>query len=229
MATLSQSQIEMYARAAGFSDPATMAAIAMGESSGRADVVNSIGCVGLWQINQPVWVKSHPTWTAAWLKDPGHNAQAAKVVFDAQGYGAWEAYTNGSYRKFLGGGGGAGTAVQADTQWFDPFGLLPGNDAIGPGNAIGTGLDGLATLAEGVEKAGSWMGKASNWVRVGYVVGGGVLVLLGLYIVASPLLGKAAMKTPYGQIAKQILPSGAGTKGKAPERKPAPKKESSDG
>lgn len=95
-----QAEMQLYAAAAGLPDPALMAAIGMAESGGRATVVNSIGCVGLWQINQPVWMKQHPSWTVAWLKVPLNNARAAKVVYDAQGLTAWEAYTNGSYQKF---------------------------------------------------------------------------------------------------------------------------------
>lgn len=102
MATLTQSQIYAVAVITGLPQPKVMAAIAMAESSGRTDVVNSIGCVGLWQINQPVHVKAHPTWTKEWLKNPINNAIAAKEIYKSQGFQAWEVYTNGMYAKFLG-------------------------------------------------------------------------------------------------------------------------------
>ena len=52
MATLTYDQLVQVARAGGLPGDADMwAAVAMAESSGRTDVVNSIGCVGLWQIN----------------------------------------------------------------------------------------------------------------------------------------------------------------------------------
>jgi hypothetical protein len=94
MATLTYQQIVQVARTGGLpGDPEVWAAIAMAESSGRTDIVNEIGCVGLWQVNQPVWVKLHPTWTVAWLKNPVNNAKAAAYVYRAQGFSAWQAYT----------------------------------------------------------------------------------------------------------------------------------------
>ncbi len=74
-----------------------MAAIAMAESRGDPGAVNpKSGATGLWQI--------HPG--GARYRDPLANARAAVGKLHRQGLGAWEAYTNGSYRKFLGGGGG---------------------------------------------------------------------------------------------------------------------------
>ena len=80
----------------GRDDLATWLAVAMAESSLRPEVVNSIGAVGLYQILQPVHVREHPTWTVEWLKDPGHNVAAARVV--SHGWtdrGPWVASTLG--------------------------------------------------------------------------------------------------------------------------------------
>lgn len=101
MATLTQTQVYALALMVGLPNPRVMAAVAMAESSGRTDVVNSIGCVGLWQINQPVHVKTHPSWTVEWLKNPINNASAAKVVYKAQGLTAWQSYTDGRYGRYL--------------------------------------------------------------------------------------------------------------------------------
>lgn len=51
MATLTMRQIASYCYAAGFRGNAliTASAIAMAESSGRTDVVNHLGCTGLFQ------------------------------------------------------------------------------------------------------------------------------------------------------------------------------------
>ena len=35
------------------------------------------------------------------LYNPAVNARAAKIMFDQQGYEAWGAYRNGSYKTFL--------------------------------------------------------------------------------------------------------------------------------
>ncbi len=97
--TLTQNQLAaLWVSAGGAPSQAKlMAAIAMAESGGR-DVVNSIGATGYWQI--------HPG--GSQYLDPMTNARAA-VSKLAGGGGiptAWQAYTNGSYKSFLGGGGG---------------------------------------------------------------------------------------------------------------------------
>src|SRR5919202_828001 len=89
------------------SDPVTMSAIAMAESSGDTDVVNKVPCVGLWQINWPVWkkddyIKGITKGDMNALKNPDINASAANHVYGLQGYDAWDTYKNGAYKKFLG-------------------------------------------------------------------------------------------------------------------------------
>lgn len=224
MPTLTQGQVAQVARMAGLpGDPDVWAAVAMAESSGRTDVVNSIGCVGLWQINQPVHVRSHPQWTVGWLKNPVNNAKAAKEIYRSQGWGAWEAYTgpdgrgsDGPWRQYYRKGSGGATPV---FDWKDPFGVWPeemdphlkspldelfGDEETDEfGNPLGD-LDlsaiatGIGTIAEAVAKTAVWLGNSKNWVRIGYVVGGAVLVSMGLSIIAKPALAG----TPAGRVAK---------------------------
>ena len=226
MPTLSQAQISMIARSAGLpGDPDIWAAVAMAESSGRTDVVNSIGCVGLWQINQPVHVRRHPQWTVAWLQNPVNNARAAKEIYRSQGWAAWEAYTgpdgrgsDGPWRQFYRGTPASGTQRVFD--FNDPFNLWPdawgdapgspGGDTLnewygGDGStseSLDPGIGDIATtlggIAEAVQKTAVWLGNAQNWVRVGYVTGGALLLLMGLSIVAKPAINAA----PTGRIAK---------------------------
>jgi transglycosylase-like protein with SLT domain len=79
-----------------------MAAIAMAESGGNSDARNTdSGACGLWQI--------HPCEPGS--NNPMTNAQIAVRKYNSQGLGAWEAYTNGSYKRFM--GGATGTATSA--------------------------------------------------------------------------------------------------------------------
>lgn len=218
MATLTQSQIYTIALMTGMKQPRVMAAIAMAESSGRTDVVNSIGCVGLWQINQPVHVKANPKWTQAWLKNPFNNAFAAKKIYASQGLRAWEVYTNGMYAKYLDKVVTPDTQAVSQTQqagfdWKDPFGVWPewmdpylkgpldewfGDEETDefevPGNATAEDLEAVAEgvlgLAEAAQKAGAWLSHSENWVRVAYVAGGGLLALLALLSIARPAVTK---------------------------------------
>jgi hypothetical protein len=199
--TLTTGQMETYAALAGLPNPALWAAIGKGESGGRTDVVNSIGCVGWLQINQPVHVKAHPTWTVAWLKNPLNNARAAKVIYDAQGLGAWEAYTNGSYLKYYSGAssassGGAATATQADSWW--------GGSSLDQGQDL---LDQTQTgqLFTALGNAGKWMSNPHNWIRVVYVVAGGAAIIAGLAIMAQPTVTSVAgAVTPAGRALKSV-------------------------
>lgn len=249
MPVLSYEQIVQAARAGGLPGDADMwAAVAMAESSGRTDVVNPIGCVGLWQINQPVWVKSHPSWTKEWLKNPVNNARAAAVVYRAQGMKAWEAYTgpdgtgsDGPWRQYYRGARGGATAASWDPfedfwngllgepkrgpgseGWDeDPFGILPD---VQTDLGIGDVAKGVGAIAEAVQKTAVWLGDSRNWVRVGYVTGGAVLVVMGLSIVARPLLNA----TPGGAMVKKATKSMTTKTKRAPAKTAAAQKGSGE-
>lgn len=215
MATLTQGQIQALAVTAGLPNAALMAAIAMAESSGRTDVVNSMGMVGLWQIS-PAHLSEHPTWTPAWLKNPLNNATAAKTVLQAQGLGAWEAYTNGAYLKYFKGtvpatgdapqgigdiivGGIAGIDGVVSSVVSNPVSAVTDT-----ASGIADGAKGIATGAEAlahvVTAGADWVSKASNWVRIGYVLGGALLVIVGLATIADK---------PMLETTKAFLGSGA--------------------
>lgn len=104
MTTYSASQIAAVARGAGFTGDAltTAVAVALAESSGRVEVVNSIGATGLWQILQPLHVKTYPHWSREWLQNPKNNAQAAFILSSGgTNWRPWQVYTNGMYRLHL--------------------------------------------------------------------------------------------------------------------------------
>lgn len=218
MPTLTQAQIQMYAQAAGLTPADKWAAIAMAESSGRTDVVNSIGCVGLWQINQPAHIKEHPSWTVKYLQDPANNARAAKTVYDKEGFSAWEAYTgpdgvgsDGPWKQYYK-GNSSSTATNAGVQWYDPFGILPD----GMGGAVENAVPGVAELgkmADAVVHGAVWISTPYNWVRIGYVMAGGILFIAGVgFIINSTLLGKVS-SNPIVQGATSVIPGGSIAKG----------------
>lgn len=227
MATLTQSQIYTIAVLTGLPNPKVMAAVAMAESSGRTDVVNSIGCVGLWQINQPVHVKSHPTWTQDWLKNPINNAMAAKVIYQQQGLAAWEAYTNGAYGKFL----NKPVSQQANTidqvkqaSWWDPLDLGGLGDVLGdtPGldipvlSDIGQVAEGVFGIAETGQKAAMWLAQPKNWLRIVYVTAGGFIVIAAVISIAGKTSAAQKVKSAVGSVvsgATSVAPGGGTLKG----------------
>lgn len=96
MSDFSQSDLAgLWTQAGGDSAVAPlMAAIAMAESGGNAGARNQqSGACGLWQI--------YPCEPGA--DNPMTNAQIAVRKYKSQGLGAWEAYSNGSYKQFYNG------------------------------------------------------------------------------------------------------------------------------
>lgn len=106
MTTLRPDQVALLVKRAGWPNPTIrgeklhviMTAVAFAESGGRVEVINSIGCIGPWQINWPVHRKYD---RRKLINDPLYNCQAAHEIYNAQGLGAWSAYTNGSWRAHL--------------------------------------------------------------------------------------------------------------------------------
>lgn len=94
----------------------TMSAIVMGESSGYACAHNTSGenSVGLGQVN----LNAHHQYTQEQMCDPIQNLTACYSIYRSQGFRAWGAYTNGSYRRYLGGGGAITPAGGQGT--YDP-------------------------------------------------------------------------------------------------------------
>jgi hypothetical protein len=170
-----------------------MAAIALAESSGEDQVVNSIGACGLWQI--------HPYQNGC--KTPQANAKMALQKLQGQGLGAWETWTNGNYRKFLKGnvppdanapGGNTTTNQQPQSaqlaSWnpivqaiseFNPFlgQLISGfkGTPSGIGDLAG-GVGGLVTDFATMIKMVSWLFVPQHWLRIVAFISG-LLLLAG--------------------------------------------------
>ena len=101
------------ARSAGFTgnNAAIMAAIAMAESGGRSSAHNNNprtgdNSYGLWQINMlggmgPQRRRAFGIGSNEALFDPAVNANAARQVFQSQGFGAWSVFRSGAYKQFL--------------------------------------------------------------------------------------------------------------------------------
>lgn len=196
MANLSQAQIEMYARAAGMTNPQVMAAIAMAESGGNPRAHNPIppdNSYGLWQVNMlgsmgPARRKQFGINSNSQLFDPAINAKAAAQILKSQGLKAWSTYTNGAYKKYMGKTGGTSQAGLWD-DWNDPWNLWPDDSGTPPPESPWeslTGSDpsetfaGITDVAQLGVKIAEWTSNPRNWLNVLYVAGGGLLVLVTL-------------------------------------------------
>jgi Transglycosylase SLT domain len=169
-----------------------MAAIAMAESAGNDQALNSIQACGLWQI--------HPYQNGCLT--PQANAKMALQKLQSQGLGAWQTWTEGSYRKFLKGNvppdanspGGNTTSNQPQsaqlTSWnpitqaiseFNPFlGALIGGFKGTPSGIgdLASGVGGLVTDFAAAIKLVSWLFVPQHWLRIAAFISG-LLLLAG--------------------------------------------------
>ena len=155
--TLSTQEIAEGLRQAGFPEQIipTMTAVTMAESGGDPYAYNPRGrdnSYGLTQVNMrgPLGPERRQWFGLSsndQLFDPATNFRAAKAIYDRQGLGAWGAYTNGSYKKFLGRdyAGGESTFLPAGTPQVRPRTLeLPANAEIPRPTPLNDDLVGLA-------------------------------------------------------------------------------------
>jgi hypothetical protein len=202
---LTQSQIYSFAVGAGLSGPNAKiaAAVAMAESGGNPNAHNAKppdDSYGLWQINMlgglgPQRRSQLHLSSNSQLLDPKTNARAMAVI-SARGtnWHPWSTFNDGAYKRFLSnkvavgalprGSGGTGTSA---------------NDPTGAQSGAGDGAMGLFAVAssayEVAGKAAVWLSNAQNWVRIAYVLGGGVVVVVGLYtLVRSTAVGQEAVQ-----------------------------------
>lgn len=91
-----------------------MAAIALAESKGNPQAHNPSGASGLWQVMMPANAGYVPGGQAN-VYNPHANAVAAVRILHSQGPGAWETFTNGAYRQYM--GGAAAPGAPGSSHW----------------------------------------------------------------------------------------------------------------
>jgi len=192
------------------------AAIGQGESGGNPNAHNTNTATGdnsygLWQINMLGRLQAErlallgiPNNEA--LFDPQTNARAMRIL-SANGtdFTPWSVFKSGAYKEYL---NVPVTDQTKDPEWQKWLSALSPVFAVGnsPGGIGGTISDvgqAAGSIVENINKAARWTSNSENWVRVGYVVGGSAMIIVGLVMmVQSTTLGSAAMKlVPTGRVA----------------------------
>ena len=204
MATLTYGQVLTLATSVGMKEPRKMAAIAMAESSGDTNAHNPNGLdnsYGLWQINMkgdkgPARRKQFGIATNEALYNPLTNALAAKKVYADQGFGAWSTYGGEKYNRYLTGGGSAESVDQASVE---------------SASAVPDVTGSVADIASTSLAAATWISTPNNWLRIAYVTGGIIVVVVALRTLMAPVVDKAASgamkiatKMPAGKAAKAV-------------------------
>jgi hypothetical protein len=150
-------------------------AIALAESDGNSEVINSSGAVGLWQI----CCTGNET-----LTDPAANARAAWNKYVGAGYSfkPWSAFNSGAYIAKLPAAYLAVRATHHDRPAFTGGGTGAVHDAI---NFVGDVGRDLGTFF-------AWITSGETWIRLGEMIAGGLLVAFALYLLFIHTRGQAA-------------------------------------
>jgi hypothetical protein len=152
------------------------------------------------------------------LYDPSTNAVAMKYIYSRQGYKAWSTYGGPKYQLFISKAKAAKPDSSMLTQggsWWDwatskdPWNLVPpkyeksipngvGGSSDPVGGALNNAVDSTASLAgqvgnvaNAVSKAGDWLSNATNWLRILYVGGGAVVLVLAMQSLFKPVTDAA--------------------------------------
>lgn len=184
-----------------------MSAIAMAESAGQSDAHNPSGASGLWQILGAV----NPSDQSS-LMDPATNAREALLKLQSQGLGAWQTYTEGTYRQYLGSvspsslpsgsggtpapssGGSAPSDVQFTSTPLDPLGLgWLGNIITGTTGTfatigdVGKSISGLVRGWSKFLELIALLFRPEFWLRVGAFLVGLLALGAGVYFLKESL------------------------------------------
>lgn len=190
---LSDAQIAGAAKAAGFSGAnlAKAVAIALAESSGNAEAHNAVppdNSYGLWQINMlgsmgPARRKQFGLKSNEDLYNPTTNAKAAYAIASGgKSFSPWSTYGSGAYLRYM----------------------SRANKASGNPDSAGIDSGGGSVQQAGLTDVFEWPGAITDffefitdpntWLRLGMLVGGGVLIGVALVQVsgAGSAIGKVA-------------------------------------
>jgi hypothetical protein len=204
MPVISAGAIAGYAQGAGFSrarshrgvrEDILAVAIALGESGGNTTAHNAVppdNSYGLWQINMlgalgPERRRQFGISSNEALYDPATNARAAFKVFTDAGnsFRPWSVYTSGSYLRHL-----SAATKGGNLPVVGSAGKLPGGKTDGEDFGIGDFV--------------SFITSGESWLRVALFLGGGVLLIIGVLMVAGKGIDDVASVVPVGRIAKSL-------------------------
>jgi hypothetical protein len=220
---VNQSQIYSLARSAGLPDNSAKiaAAIAMAESGGNPNSHNNNASTGddsygLWQINMlgslgPTRRTLYGLKANTDLFNPATNAKVMSAM-SSQGknFSPWTTYTRGTYKQFLSNAVSVVDVNPGDVLGGALGGALGGFLPDAATNTLGTSLlsfDALTKATGALVNTAKWVSDSKNWIRVLFVVGGGILVYAGIETLILPYATKPVAKImgvvgPGGKVSK---------------------------
>jgi len=199
---LNANAIAAYAAKAGFrndvkirgvSELVLAVAIALGESGGNTQAHNAKppdNSFGLMQINMigglgPARRKQFGISSNEELYRPDVNMKAARQVFVDAGnsFRPWSVYTSGSYLRYL-------TKAQAGVA----------SPEMVESTASSLGLPDIGGIGDMI----GFLTSGSTWIRIGQFLGGGILVIVAVMMLAGKNAGQIAQVVPVGKALRAV-------------------------
>jgi hypothetical protein len=215
MPRLNYQQVAQLAWNAGWrgKDAQTAVAIARAESQFDTMATNFKGrdhSYGLWQVNMmnemgPERRQKFGLTANEQLFDPATNARVAYGLWKERGgFTDWSTYNDQKYQLYLNGAvfaikqieqGKTGTEIPS----YDASNIPAGQDSYGSQSIIPNPLDGIKDIA-------GFVTNKENWFRAAAVLGGVILIVLAIALVASDTLISQALKRvgKAGKVVKAV-------------------------
>jgi hypothetical protein len=215
MTVLTGAQMMMYAQSAGFTGQSIIdcASVGYAESGGNTTAVNpTSGNTGVMQIGPKGTINDAGVGlTQAQLEDPATNFAAAHTIWSRAGgtfakdWTTWGGPVQQLEAATLSGTTPAASGATAtEASWEGDLGsalggiLGAGVGAPQIGSSLGGDIGGLTSVATDVGNAAVWISTPSNWLHVLYVVGGVIVAVIGLNILAKPITQPAVAAVKKG-------------------------------
>jgi hypothetical protein len=191
--------------------------VAMDESSLNTEAVSLTGCCrGLWQINVREHRDKIPEASVSIenghqaMKSPLRNWEVAKMVYvEAGSWRPWDAVKGA---KPVVSTTARNAAANPDYSVANSGGAVGGKPEEGvqaisvldPVEAVAKSIfGGFEAIVDFLNRMGAWVSDPHNWVRVGYVAGGALLVVVAGAAIAGPKVAPLA-PGPVGKVARTI-------------------------
>lgn len=217
MPRLNYQQVAQLAYNAGWrgKDAQTAVAIARAESQFDTMATNfkrKDYSFGLWQINMkdelgPDRRKRYNIPQNESLLDPTTNARVAFAIYKDAGnkFTDWSTYNNRSFTVYLNGAvfavkqieqGKTGTEIPS----YDPS-KIPSEGSWGSESVVPDPLDGIKEIGAAAQKFAEFVSNQENWFRAAAVLGGGILIALAVFLLATDTVVGVALKR-VGKVTK---------------------------
>lgn len=218
MPRLNYQQVAQLAWEAGWrgKDAETAVAIARAESQFDTMATRFKGkdqSYGLWQVNMlgamgPERRQKYNLSSNEQLLDPRTNARVAYAIYKDRGnkFIDWSTYNQRTYLVYLNGAvfavkqiqqGKTGTEIPS----YDAKDVPPGQDTTADKSLFPDPLEGVKEIGAAARTFAEFVSNQENWFRAAAVLGGGILIALAVFLLATDTVVGVALKR-VGKVTK---------------------------